>query len=113
MTNKEILAELKQSYEYLYDIRENGCKDHCSGQLDIENANMIEIAMLQLAEVYDNLRITLDDDECIIEHNGDYKGTYLIGHTISEDYNIPNEDNTLTCADLGYYWYNDKEFLNR
>ena len=24
MTDKEILAELKRSYEYLYDIRENG-----------------------------------------------------------------------------------------
>ena len=32
MTNKEILAELKRSWEYLYDIRENGCIDHCTGQ---------------------------------------------------------------------------------
>ena len=33
MTNKEILAELKMSYEYLRDIRENGCIDHCCGQM--------------------------------------------------------------------------------
>ena len=34
MTDKEILAELKKSYEYLRDIRENGCYDHCSGQME-------------------------------------------------------------------------------
>ena len=44
MTNKEILAELKRSYEYLRDIRENGCIDHCSGQME-ENISKLDNAI--------------------------------------------------------------------
>ena len=31
MTNREILAELKKSWEYLNDITENGNQEHCGG----------------------------------------------------------------------------------
>ena len=44
MTNKEILAELKKCYEYLYDIRENGCIDHCNGQMEKHLIDKLEVA---------------------------------------------------------------------
>ena len=44
MTNKEILAELKMSYEYLRNIRDNGCIDHCNGQMKY-NIDKLEIAI--------------------------------------------------------------------
>lgn len=108
MTNKEILAELKKSYEYLYDIRENGCYDHCDEQLDMNSAIRLENAMNEIAEVYDSLRTTMSDEECSLKIKGRY---YLIGHTISEDYNIAGEDIYISCADVDYYWYEDVDYL--
>ena len=46
MTNKEILAELKRSYEYLRDIRENGSIDHCSGQMK-DNLDKLDVQLTQ------------------------------------------------------------------
>lgn len=109
MTNKEILAELKKSYEYLLDIRENGCADHCSGQLETTNINSLEIAINEITKVYDSFRATLDDNECLVEIKGN---TYLIGHTVSVDYDVPNDDIYINCFDIGYYWYNDNNFLS-
>ena len=43
MTNKEILAELKISYENLRDIRENGCIDHCNGQMKDNIDKLLEL----------------------------------------------------------------------
>lgn len=106
MMDIEILAELKNSYEYLADIRENGCEDHCAGQLNEENTTKIEIAMNEISEVYESFRTVMSDDECTVKINGE---TYIIGHTINEDYNVPNEDVSITCADLYYYWYKEVE----
>ena len=50
MSDKEILAELKKSYEYLTDIRENGAFDHCNGQLNKEMSDMINIARKNIEE---------------------------------------------------------------
>ena len=49
MTNKEILAELKISYENLRDIRENGCIDHCTGQMQ-DNIDKLELAKSYIEE---------------------------------------------------------------
>lgn len=108
MTDKEILAELKKSYEYLNDIRENGCNDHCTGQLGSDSAKSLEIAMNEIAEVYDRLRTEMSDDECEVKVNGE---TYVVGHTVSEDYCVLGEDYYATCEDLDYYWYDDKDFI--
>ena len=44
MTDKELLAELKISYENLRDIRENGCIDHCNGQMK-DNVDKLDKAI--------------------------------------------------------------------
>lgn len=51
MTNKEILAELKRSWEYLYDIRENGCIDHCTGQMK-NNIDKLDKAINYIGDIY-------------------------------------------------------------
>ena len=53
MTDKEILAELKISYENLRDIRENGCIDHCNGQMK-DNVNKLDKAI-------DYIKLYLED----------------------------------------------------
>lgn len=114
MTNREILAELKKSYEYLRDIRENGCIDHCNGQLNAERIKHIENAINELAVVYYDFRKILDDKECMI--NLKDKGTFYIGKYIDEDYSQLYDDNNnytywVTCEDIDYYWYEDKKFI--
>ena len=52
MTDKEILAELKRSYEYLIDIRENGSIDHCSGQMK-DNLDKLNEAHNLAQKAYD------------------------------------------------------------
>lgn len=116
MANKEILAELKKSYEYLKDIRENGCIDHCNGQLNVRQIEHIENAMRELEVVYYEFRKTLDDEECMV--NLKDKGTFYIGEYIDEDYRQLYDDNDnytywVTCGDIDYYWYEDKEFINK
>ncbi len=115
MTNKEILAELKKSYEYLNDICENGSFEHCNGQLNQEQVYHIHIAMNELAEVYSSFREKLSDNDVQINLKS---GTYYIGNCISEDYSelfdpINDETYYVTCADLDYYWYEDDDFLTR
>lgn len=126
MTNKEILAELKQSYEYLYDIRENGCKDHCSGQITGHIIKSLDNAINEVIEVYYEFYKTLDKAELEIDsnkfddifkkENSDYNNlTVYIGNCVDVDYNYYDKEtksyNVLTCEDLGYYWYQDKENL--
>lgn len=62
MTDKEILAELKRSWEYLYDIRENGCIDHCDGQMK-DNIDKLEIAKSYIEDIYFDFYKTLDKEE--------------------------------------------------
>ena len=97
MNDKEILSELKICYELLTDINDNEYKQ-------IKHEDKLEIRRIidSLAYIYDDIRTEMSDDECEINIKGE---TYLIGHTISEDYNIPNEDDYITCGDLDYYWY--------
>lgn len=115
MTNREILAELKKSYEYLRDIRENGCADHCNGQLNMEQTKHIENTINELSQIYCDFRKTLDNKECMI--NLKDKGTFYIGEYIEEDYQelYDEKDNCtyyVTCRDIDYCWYEDKKFIN-
>ena len=120
MTDKEILAELKRSYEYLIDIRENGSIDHCSGQMK-DNLDKLNESINNIADIYSDFYKTLDLESLRIkqlEDSKDYK--VYIGSDIDTDY-IVYDINTkesyeryyITCEDVGYYWYEDYTFLNK
>lgn len=67
MTDREILAQLKKSYENLQDIRENGCNDHCTGQLENNHIQQLEVAMKKLSNIYSDFYDSLDNDAIIIK----------------------------------------------
>ena len=117
MTDKEILAELKRSYEYLRDIRENGSIDHCSGQMK-DNLDKLNESINNIADIYSDFYKTLDLESLRVkklEDTEDYK--IYIGSDIDLDYVVydDNSNNTyyITCEDVSYYWYEDYIFLNK
>lgn len=122
MTNKEILAELKRSYEYLYDIRENGCCDHCMGQLQEEYTKRVNHIKEEIDELYFDIwnMLFANGEELAIpkEYQNDKKYTILIGNSASADYTIQNnetgefDEEITTCGDLDYYWYDDERFID-
>lgn len=119
MTNKEILAELKIAYENLRDIRENGCSDHCNGQLDYKKINMLETMLKDISRLYYEFYRETDKQELEINYFANEEPYYCgyIADDISYDYLSYNRDDSgeeiyNTCEDIGYYWYEDKEFLN-
>ena len=63
MTDKEILAELKRSWEYLYDIRENGCIDHCTGQMKKNLIDKLEVAKYNIEDIYYEFYKTLNKED--------------------------------------------------
>lgn len=112
MTNKEILAELKKSYEYLTDIRENGCYDHCNGQMK-DNIHKLDYARGYIEEVYWDFYHTLDKEELRVEklekkYNED---RVYIARTVAGDYDNAKDLYGMTCADTDYYWYEDRDFI--
>ena len=115
MTNKEILAELKMSYEYLRDIRENGCAEHCNGQMKY-NIDKLEIAISNIIRVYDDFYNTLDKEELKINKKCFYDELY-ISSDVSADYDVydknGNEDDITycTCEDIDYCSYKDEDFI--
>ena len=120
MTDKEILAELKRSYEYLRDIRENGSIDHCSGQMK-DNLDKLDESINNIADIYSDFYKTLNLESLRVkklEDSKDYK--VYIGSDIDTDY-IVYDINTkesyeryyVTCEDVSYYWYDDYTFLNK
>lgn len=111
MTDKEVLAELKRCYEYLYDIRENGCIDHCGGQIQYDLIKKLEDAKKSVEEVYSNFYKTLNREDLRvknIERNGEKA---YISSEASGDYEVGEENWNMNCADLDYYWYEDEDFL--
>lgn len=117
MTDKEILAELKRSYEYLRDIRENGSIDHCSGQMK-DNLDKLDESINNVADIYSDFYKTLDLESLRVkklEDTEDYK--IYICSDIVLDYVVydVNGNNTyyITCEDVSYYWYEDYTFLNK
>lgn len=113
MTNREILAELKRSYEYLRDIRENGCIDHCSGQME-ENISKLDNAISNVEDIYYDFYKTLDKEDLRVqqlERKTDKDRVY-ISRCVDGDYEVGKDLNCMTCADLNYFWYQDEEFIN-
>lgn len=117
MTNREILGELKSAYEYLYDIRENGCIDHCDGQIKQDLINKLEVAKSNIEDIYSGFYNTLDKEELRVkklEENEDEQ--IYISSDISCGYDIydfsAGEKDWFTCEDVDYFWYEDREYLD-
>ena len=110
MTDKEILAGLKSSYEKLYDIRENGSADHCTGQLNSNLIKQLEKAKLSIEDIYYEFYKTLDKESLRVKRLEDGDNKVYIASDVSFDYESNGYD--LTCAETEYYWYEDKNFLN-
>lgn len=113
MTDKEILAELKRSYEYLRDIRENGCIDHCNGQME-NNIDKLEMILSELGNIYFDFYNTLDKEDLrvkALEHKVDGDKVYIC-RCVDGDYEVGEELHCMTCGDLDYYWYDDEDFIN-
>lgn len=116
MTNREILAELKKSYEYLRDIRENGCIDHCNGQMK-DNIDKLDNALTYIEDIYYDFYNTLDKEDLKINKEILDNKLY-ISRDISGDYDVYEKNGNIdsidvvTCGDIDYYWYQDEEFIN-
>ena len=113
MTDKEILAELKKSYEYLQDIRENGCNDHCGGQMN-SNINLLEQAIDNISTLYGDFYKTLDIEQLRIKQLEYDSNRVYISDCVDGDYkevNNTHEEVYFTCGDVDYYWYDDEEYL--
>ena len=114
MTNKEILAELKKCYEYLYDIRENGCIDHCNGQMEKHLIDKLEVAKYNVEDIYYEFYKTLDKKDLRVkslENKVDGDKVY-IARNVDGDYEVGEDCWSMTCEDLEYYWYDDNDFLD-
>lgn len=121
MTNKEILAQLKKSYEYLTDIRENGCADHCNGQLEME-IDKLDQAISNLEDIYGDFCNSLNEDLIISNKLNFFEDDtrnikkIVIDKDISGGYEIVlnnGDSEYVTCEDVGYKWYEDEDFLTK
>ena len=115
MSDKEVLAELKKSYEYLYDIRENACYDHCTGQID-DNINLLEQAIDNIVSIYGDFYKTLDVENLRVKSLESANSKVYINECVDGDYKELNcdthEEIYFTCGDVNYYWYDDNKFLD-
>ena len=119
MTDREILAELKKSYNYLSDIRENGCMDHNEGQLSNLYSKELDSIIDKIDDIYINFYDILDLDSIKIPEDridlDDGERYCCISRDISGDYEIVLDDGDssyCSCLDVDYTWYDDKDFLN-
>lgn len=101
MTDKEILAELKQCYELLEDILDNQYKQ-------FESTKELEQVQNVLADKYYKLYERIKQEEDISLY---YEEGIRIAPYINADY--INEDNDYIAAgDLNWQkWWEDREFL--
>ena len=120
MTNREILAELKKSYEYLSDIIENGSEEHCDGQLSLKLVNKLKEAKDNIEETYSAFYRSLKYTETEIPINkfnkSKTKGVryFKIDSDIAGDLAFVGDDGneySATGNSFDYYWYEDEEFL--
>ena len=113
MTNKEILAELKISYENLRDIRENGCIDHCNGQMK-DNVDKLDKAISYIEDIYYDFYKTLDKEDLRVkslERKVDGDKVYIC-RCVDGDYEVGKDLSCMNCFDLDYFWYEDEDFLD-
>lgn len=107
MTDKEILAELKRSYEYLYDILENADFE----QLDNEQKDRLRKAKNTTEDIFEEVFEATSEN---IHIKG--QDNLIIAETPSVDYyDIENgcgvgKDNVIIDG-KEYEWWNDEEFL--
>jgi acyl-ACP thioesterase len=93
MKDKEILAELKRSYESLQDIIDN---------TELNNKDLIQVQDIlaeKYEEVYESIKATLYYEEGI-----------KIGSSIYVDYENDNSEG-LSAGDVGMQWWNDTSFI--
>lgn len=109
MTDLEILAELKQCYEYLYDIIENA--DY--NQLNKEQREKLYDAKRNIENAYEEIF-----EAKSLENNIRIPGTknLIIGDTPSADYYDIKEDIAVSQGDVvingkEYEWWNDLKFI--
>lgn len=116
MTNKEILAELKRSYEYINDIIDNNDE-----QLKADEIKNLENINNKIDEIYFdfwNRCFAEENMEIPSEYQNDDKYSILIGSSAFTDYTIQNketgefDEEITTCGDLEYYWYDDDKFIS-
>ena len=111
MTNKEILAELKISYENLRDIRENGCIDHCNGQMK-DNIDKLDKAIDYIADIYYDFYKTLDKKDLRVkslEHKVDGNKVYIC-RCVDGDYEVGKDLSCMNCFDLDYFLVRRRRF---
>lgn len=105
MTDKEILAELKRSYEYIYDILENADNQ----QLDTEQKEKLLKAKRIIEDIFEDVFEATSEDIRV-------KDNLIIAETPSNDYyDIENEcgvgkDNVIIDG-KEYEWWTDYKFL--
>lgn len=120
MNNREILVELKKSYEYLCDIIENQ-----DGQLKQREVDRLKDAKNHIENVYFDFWHRLYQNDNIIDlilknqYQKDNDRIIYIGSDVNIDYTIKFKDSDLherdydlTCEDIDYCWYQDREFIN-
>lgn len=113
MGDKEILAELKRSYEYLQDIIDNADNTQLKSIVELEKAQYI------LAEKYDEVYNKVKNENA---NNLYYKKdeNIIVSPYISGDYIITYNKNEygdydyLTSGDLDWQkWWEDYKFIER
>lgn len=112
MCDKEILAQLKKSYENIYDITENGSQLHCGGQLDNKNTKKLHKILEELNDVYYNFYNSLEKSDLVVEYKKEFVG--YISDIMNSDYMYYDDSGNeiyITCGDINYCWYNDDEFI--
>lgn len=109
MNDKEILGELKNCYEYLYDIIENADSE----QLSSEQKEKLKIAKRNIEDIYEEV---FEDKNT--EHNISIPGAknLIIAETPSADYYDIEEDIFVSKAEViinekEYEWWNDYTFM--
>lgn len=112
MTNKEILGELKQSYEYINDIDNNEYK-----QLTNEEKDKITQIEYLLSDIYSGLyeRLEKENNEELRVKKLEENDKVYISDDISGDYiSVSNDTHYFTYQDTDdyYCWYKDENFLN-
>ena len=112
MTDKEILAELKISYENLRDIRENGCIDHCNGQMK-DNIDKLNKAIDYIADIYYDFYKTLNKEDLRVRQleRKTNRDKVYISRCVDGDYEVGKDLSCMNCFDLDYFWYEDEDFI--
>lgn len=101
MNKLELLAKLKQAYEVLNDILENG-----DTELPHITNSYIET---EYNKIYDEISQTNENALFVTVKESDYS----IGYSVNIDYQDRNNGKVYTSGDIGYKWWNDKSLIQQ